>query len=115
MSILRVFVVHDVKVGAYLQPFFCRTVGEAMRSWEAICNDGKSMMSVHATDFTLFETGEYNEQSGRFTQHDVLRPISTALEAKKDSPWLPPPQTATDVKSLRASLSESATKQSQSM
>lgn len=83
MAKLKVFVVYDSKVGAYMQPFFCRSVGEALRSWESVCNDGKSMMSTHPADFALFEVAEYDEATGRFGQHEALRALGTALEVKK--------------------------------
>jgi hypothetical protein len=85
MAKLKVFAVHDSKVEAYLQPFFCRTTGEALRMWEQTCNDGKSMMATHPTDFSLFEVAEYDEATGRFTQHEVLRPLGTAVECKRIS------------------------------
>jgi len=83
MARLKVFVVYDSKVGAYMQPFFCRSIGEAMRSWENVCNDGKSMMSSHPADFTLFEVAEYDELTGRFGQFDALKSLGTALEVKR--------------------------------
>ena len=84
MAKLKVFVVHDIKVGAYLPPFFARSVGEALRNWEATVNDGKSLMSTHPEDFSIFETAEYDDENGRFTQHDSLRPLGSALDVKSD-------------------------------
>jgi len=81
--ILKVFAVHDSKVGAYMQPFFQRSVGEAVRSWETVCNDGKSAMSTFPADFTLFEIGEYDDQSGALTPHTALKSLATGLDAKK--------------------------------
>lgn len=83
MAKLKVFVVHDSKVAAYMQPFFCRTVGEALRTWEATCNDGRSMMSSHPADFTLFEVAEYDEATGCFVPHQVHVNLGKALEQKK--------------------------------
>lgn len=83
MAVLKVYVVYDSKVGAYDKPFFMRSNGECLRGWETVCNDGKSMMSLYPTDYTLFESGEYDESTGRVNQYDALRPLSTALEAKK--------------------------------
>lgn len=82
MARLKVFVVFDSKVEAYMQPFFCKSVGEAERSWISVCNDGKSMMSTHPKDFTLFQTAEFDEASGRFEQLPALVPISNGVEAK---------------------------------
>lgn len=83
MPKLKVFVVYDAKVEAYMQPFVLRSKGEAIRSWEEVCNDGQSAMSKHPQDFTLFETAEFDEATGRLSQHEALIPLATALEAKK--------------------------------
>lgn len=79
----KVFVVFDSKVEAYMTPFFCRSKGEALRSWETACNDGQSMMSKHPADYTLFESGEYDDATGRIQQHNALIPLGTAIEAKR--------------------------------
>lgn len=83
MPKLKVFVAYDSKVEAYMRPYFARSVGEIMREWERACNDPQSMMCQHPEDFTLFETGEYDEKTGRFTQLEALRPLGTALEVKR--------------------------------
>lgn len=83
MAKLRVFVIFDSKVEAYMQPFFCRTVGEALRTWESVCNDGKSLMSSHPSDFTLFETAEFDEATGHFNQFHALKSYGAAIECKK--------------------------------
>lgn len=82
MSKLKVFCVYDSKVEAYMKPFFARTVGEALRSWEEICNDGQSAMAKHPHDFTLFECASWDEQTGKFEQLASLRSLSSAWEAK---------------------------------
>lgn len=83
MAKLKVYCVYDSKVEAYMQPFFCRAVGEALRNWESLANDGKSMISSHPADFTLFETAEYDEETGSFSQYTALKSLGTALEAKR--------------------------------
>jgi len=85
MAKLRVFVVFDSKVGAYMQPFFARASGEALRSWDVLVNDGQSAMSKFPADFTLLETGTFDDETGRFEQHEVLRSVATALETKRSA------------------------------
>lgn len=80
--ILKVFAVHDSKVGAYLQPFFQRSKGEALRSWEGVCNDGQSAMSKFPADFTLFEIGEYDDSTGVIKPHEAKISLATGLEGK---------------------------------
>lgn len=86
MSKLKVYVIHDSKVGAFQQPFFARSPGEALRTWEVVANDGKSMISNHPGDFTLFETGIFDDETGRFTQHQALVSMGVAIEMKKQPP-----------------------------
>jgi len=78
----RVFVIYDSKVQAYLQPFFARTAGEALRMWESTVNDPKTQISKYPADFTLYETAEFNELTGAFSQHLNMLNLGTALEVK---------------------------------
>lgn len=72
--------VFDRKVEAYEKPTCLRTRGEALRMWETLCNDGKSAMSTHPEDFSLYELGVYNQATGTLTQKFPLSLMSTALE-----------------------------------
>lgn len=83
MAKLKMFSVYDSKVEAYTPPFYCRTIGEAMRNWETTCNDGKSMMSNHPADYTLFEVGEYDESTAKVSPLGALKNLGCAIEAKR--------------------------------
>ena len=61
---IRIFTVFDQKAAAYLQPFFSPTVGTAVRAFSDTVNDPNSMLSKHPSDFTLFEIGGFDDQSG---------------------------------------------------
>lgn len=63
---LQMFTVYDSAVGAYLQPFFCRSPGEAVRSFQDACNDPKSSFAAHLNDFTLYALGEWDDAGGVF-------------------------------------------------
>lgn len=80
---LQVFSVFDSAVQAYDRPFFARTVGEAMRSWEQVVNDGQSPMSNHPADFTLFHLGEFDQATGVFSPLPAHARISSGVEAKR--------------------------------
>lgn len=85
MAKLKVFAVRDLKVGAFLQPLFMRTAGEALRGFEDAVNStsAENMIGKHPEDFSLYELGEYDEDLGRFTQPADPNPIGTAVEYKK--------------------------------
>ncbi|WNK13529.1 MAG: nonstructural protein [Microvirus sp.] len=61
-----IFTVYDNAVKAYLQPFFCRSKGEAVRSFTDACNDEKSQFNKYAADYVLFFLGEFDDAEGLF-------------------------------------------------
>lgn len=61
---LMIFVVHDSAAEAYLQPFFARSKGEALRSFETAVNDEGHQFAKHADDYTLFQIGTYEDSTG---------------------------------------------------
>jgi len=73
---LQVFTVFDKAVGAYLQPFYSRAKGEAVRSFADACNDEKSNFRKYASDYVLMFLGEFDDQSGTFACVDPVRIIS---------------------------------------
>jgi hypothetical protein len=84
---LKVYTVHDKAVGAFLQPFFSRSKGEAIRSFTEACNDANSQFNKHAGDYVLFELGEYDDGSSLFACSEPVRVIS-ALECMFDDPFV---------------------------
>ncbi|QCQ84963.1 nonstructural protein [Blackfly microvirus SF02] len=78
MKIL-LFSVYDLAVGAHLQPFFSRSIGEAMRSFENACNDEKGPFVAHASDYCLFHLGSFDDTNGVFDCHPPQR-LTSALE-----------------------------------
>jgi len=82
----KVFAVYDSKVEAYLKPFFMQTKGEALRSWEDVVNDDKTMFHKHPEDFTLFEIAEYYEDNARFENHATPISLGGAWEFNRGRP-----------------------------
>lgn len=77
---MKVFAIFDVKVEAYLQPFFARTVGEGLRIFvDAVQAEG-SRFARHAEDFTLFEVAEWSEEGGDFLNGAANKPLGCAIE-----------------------------------
>lgn len=83
---LKVYAVYDQKVGEYLQPFFMRTNGEALRAWVEVVNDPKTEFYKHGEDYTLFELGDYDGSTGQF--QNLMTPFShgKAHEFQKRNP-----------------------------
>ncbi|WNK14166.1 MAG: nonstructural protein [Microvirus sp.] len=76
---LGVYTVFDRAVNAYLQPFFCRSKGEAIRSFTEACADSKSNFGKYPLDYTLVELGAYDDSTGLFESRDPMR-IVAAVE-----------------------------------
>lgn len=92
MSKLLVLSVYDSKVEAYMAPWYARARGEAIRSFEEACNDGKSMMSKHPGDYTLFQIGEFDEKKGELIPLSTKVNMGVAIEFRKaPSSVLPSP------------------------
>lgn len=80
MAKTRMFVVYDSKVEAYNTPFHCRTVGEAIRSFEAAVQDPQSNFARWPADYTLFEIGEYDDSTAQIEMFPAKRSIGCAIE-----------------------------------
>lgn len=76
----KVFTVYDSKVKFYKTPFVLRTAGEALRGWQEVSNDKTTQIGKYPADFTLFEIGEWDEESARFEQYEVKKNLGSALE-----------------------------------
>jgi len=85
---LKVFAVYDSAVGAYLQPFFMQSKGQAIRAWQDTINDPKTQFNAHPSDFTLFELGEYDDSNGTFENLHTKLSLGTALELLSKLPGL---------------------------
>lgn len=79
----KIFCVYDSKVGAYLQPFFAASKGEAIRSFSDVCNDSNSMFYKHSEDYTLFELGSFDDQSAVLTSNNTPISLGLAHDFKK--------------------------------
>lgn len=72
--------IYDSAVKAYLQPFFQRTRGEALRSFRAAVNEEGHNFQVHAADYTLFVIGEFDEDTGKLIPYDTPDNLGKAIE-----------------------------------
>lgn len=81
MAKLIACAVRDRQVDAFNRPFFVPSVGLAIRSFtdEVNRDDPQNPMNRHAADFELFRIGEYDEDSGKFS--NLEPPMSLAIAA----------------------------------
>jgi len=81
--IQKVFTIYDSKMEAYMQPFFMSQKGQAVRAFTDTVNDPTSQFNKHPEDFTLFEIGEYDDATGKFTNLQTPNSLGLALEYRK--------------------------------
>lgn len=60
----RIFGLFDVKIGAYMAPFFFPLRGAAERFVADLVKDDQTMVSRHPDDFMLYELGEFDDHTG---------------------------------------------------
>lgn len=83
---VKVYVVYDCKVEAFMAPFFMQSRGQAMRAFADSVNDRSGRYRAHPADFTLFELGEFDDSSGSLSLYEAKINLGTGLEFKeKDS------------------------------
>jgi len=59
--------VFDAAAKAYLSPFFSASDGVAKRAFHHACNTGGHDFFLHASDYTLFKLGEFDDETGNLT------------------------------------------------
>lgn len=69
----KAFAVYDSKVKNYTKPLYHRNAAEAIRGFEQECNNPESQLNKFASDFTLFEIGEYDDETS------ILTPLPSPL------------------------------------
>jgi len=60
------FTVYDEKAEAYGKPFFTTAIGVASRDFSEAINDGKSLLSKHPEDFSLYHIGYFDDSQCKF-------------------------------------------------
>lgn len=71
--------VRDSATLAFMQPFFARTPAEALRSFALAANSEDHQFSRYSADYTLFQIGEFDDQSGTITPN---APVSLGVAAE---------------------------------
>lgn len=76
---MKIFGIKDDKHGTYQRIFTATHVGEAIRAAGMALQDGKSVYAQYAEDFSLWEMGDFLEESGQFVTpppHHVVNFVS---------------------------------------
>lgn len=74
-----IFCVFDSKARTFANPFTSTNSFTAIRDFATVANDPASIISKHAADFTLYELGEFDDESGLISPHPQMIFHTTAL------------------------------------
>ncbi len=80
--ILKIYSVYDSKAEAFLPPFFQATKAMAIRIFENVANDPKHQFGANPADYTLFEIGQFDDESAKIEAHKTPHNIGLAIEFK---------------------------------
>ncbi|AXH73104.1 MAG: nonstructural protein [Microviridae sp.] len=61
-----VFSCYDSKAGLYSNPFLAISVEIAERDFAVACNDAKTDLYVHSSDYSLVLLGEFDDETAHF-------------------------------------------------
>lgn len=78
----QVYTVYDSKTAAYMQPFFMKTKGEAVRAFKNTVNDPEHPFHRNPEDFALFYLGVYDDESASFRLQETPEVVARAHELK---------------------------------
>lgn len=79
----KIYTVYDSKAEAYLPPFFMQSKGQAIRSFITVANDKTHDIGKYPEDYTLFELGEFFDESAGFTLYSTPVSLGVAIEFVK--------------------------------
>lgn len=85
---VQAFCVFDAAADLYMEPFFLRSRGEALRSFKDAVNKEGHPFAQHAADYTLFHIGEFDQEKGVMVPAEVATALGNALEYVVDGPSL---------------------------
>lgn len=81
-----IFCVYDAKAEAWGQPFFVQSVGLAKRSFTEAANDAATAICKYAEDFSLWQLGSFDEQTGSLERLSVPVSLELAINVKVAAP-----------------------------
>lgn len=86
--ITKHFSVFDATAKFYSTTFPFKTIGEALRSFSTTAQDPKSQIGQYPKDFSLYHVGEYDDQTGKYTNLNQPVHLGTAQETIPTEPQL---------------------------
>lgn len=86
MSLFAMFSVYDSKAQAFLPPWIMPQTTMAQRTFSDCANSKDHQFGVHPEDYTLFQLGMWDDETGVLDQLPSPRSLGLALEyVKRDT------------------------------
>lgn len=80
-----IFTIQDSEAAAFLPPFFLHTAAMARRAFGDSVNDKGHAFSKHPDHYTLFEIGEFDDNTGLIKAYDSTHTLGNGIEYL--APW----------------------------
>lgn len=80
--IMLIFSVYDDKAAAFMQPFFERAEGAAVRAFQAAANDEKHTFFKSSADYSLYIIGKYDDSTALVEAVNPPRCLARASDLK---------------------------------
>ena len=76
--------VYDSAVGSYLQPFYARSLAQAVRSFAQATSQSGHPFNDFPGDYTLFVIATWDEDTGVFESRESYERVGNGLELAHD-------------------------------
>ena len=85
---LKVVSIRDAAGEVYLQPFYARARGEAIRTFADLANDSNHPIGQHPEDYAAFIIGTFDQSNGQIEVAQEPEPLGIAIEFIQTPPSL---------------------------
>lgn len=85
MKLQKVFCIYDSKAEAHAAPFTGPATKWGLRQFEDLSHDPKSQVAKYPADFTLFEIGTFDEDTGLIESYAAKINLGDALTLRSQS------------------------------
>lgn len=76
---LTQFSVYDSKAELFATPFSSSNTATGIRMFESACNQKDQPFHAHGGDYTLFEIGVFDQDSGKLISHETPLNLGLAI------------------------------------
>lgn len=79
----KIVSIRDDAVQAFGQPMFMVALGQATRGFADEVNNESGPMGKHPSDYSLYELGSYDDETGKFENLESPRLLSRGADVSK--------------------------------